>query len=132
MDRETAFAALKTLYKDLECDIVTLGLDCAGCGRCCHFEEFDHILFTTGLEYEYLLSVEKKMTPDSPDRCPYQVNEKCLARKGRPLGCRLFFCQAEKKSEELSEQYHRKLRELHELHGIEWVYRPLLEWLERG
>lgn len=61
--------------------------------------------------------------------CVYQVSGMCTAREARPLGCRVYFCDANAQSwqSELYEKYHGQLRELHETHGLPYAYR---EWRE--
>ncbi len=121
---------MRALYRELDAELA--GLSCAGCGRCCHFDEVDHLLYASRLERLYLAQTAR--VPDQPDappellaaglRCPFQQHNRCLAREGRVLGCRLHFCAAE--NPELSERWHGRLKRLHEELGEEWEYGPLL------
>jgi Fe-S-cluster containining protein len=58
-----------------------------------------------------------------PMRCPYQRRDRCLARGRRPLGCRVYFCRAGAGAlSDLYEEFHRRLRELHERHAVPYRY----------
>lgn len=128
------------LYTELNAEISALGYKCAGCGKCCHFDEIDHTLFATDLEIDCLLSnLAKPVLPENPERCPFQKDERCRARESRPLGCRLYFCRGkngeklncedEDRLEELSTRYHERLKELHQELNLRWHYRPFLKTL---
>ncbi len=60
--------------------------------------------------------------------CPYQQNGLCTTREGRPLGCRVFFCESadEGWQSELTEWALGRLREMHERFEVPYVYS---EWL---
>lgn len=126
---------LLRLYARLDRRLAKLGLACAGCGECCHFDTAGHILYASPLEREAFAAAPPPSAPDAgPDllarglRCPFQQDNRCHAREARVLGCRLHFCQADDplRLELLSERWHRRLKRLHDLLGIEWDYRPLL------
>ena len=59
--------------------------------------------------------------------CPYQVEGLCTAREGRPLGCRIYFCDENAQSwqNEVYEKYHARLRGVHERFGVPYRY---VEW----
>ena len=59
--------------------------------------------------------------------CPYQVGGLCTARQGRPLGCRVYFCDenAQAWQSEVYEKYHAKLKAVHEKFGVAYRY---VEW----
>ncbi len=59
--------------------------------------------------------------------CPWQVEGLCAARQGRPLGCRIYFCDRDGVlwRQELYERSHRRLVELHREYAIPYRY---LEW----
>ncbi len=128
--------AVRGLYARVDAAIAALGLECRGCGECCHFEAVDHILYASGLEREYLRAVAA--FPERPDadgdalargkRCPYQADGRCGARGGRVLGCRLHFCRWTDPAGEMdfAERWHDELKALHRALGAEWDYRPLL------
>ncbi len=106
---------------------------CTGCGECCHFKEAGHILYASSLERRRLSQSRPVENPDasaaqiaSGERCPFQKNGACQARAGRVLGCRLHYCRLEgnPEAEAFAEEWHRKLKELHEKLDVEWDYRP--------
>jgi hypothetical protein len=126
-----ALADLQRLYARLETELRRLDLRCRACGRCCHFETAGHILFATALETAASGARQPPPPePAGPMRCPWQVREACTAREGRPLGCRLHFCETTPETaaalEELSTRAHAELRRIHDAHGIDWDYRPFL------
>lgn len=131
-DPDRRIAAMRAFYRDLDDAIGKLGRLCDACGRCCRFDEVDHVLYASGLERFYLAHTAS--VPDHPDapaellaaglRCPFQKNGLCQAREGRALGCRLHFCREE--NDEWSEAWHDRLKRLHEDLGVEWAYAPLL------
>lgn len=105
---------------------------CDACGRCCRFDEADHILYASALERLYL--AQTAVRPEHPDaspellaaglRCPFQKDNLCQAREGRTLGCRVHFCREE--AGDWAEAWHERLKRLHETLGVEWAYAPLL------
>ena len=133
-----ALAELEKLYNELAAEISALGLLCAGCGKCCHFETAGHILYASQLEQLYFAQAAKRKTNGENTtrllkqglRCPCQQNKRCLARDERVLGCRLHFCQLtaekEEKLAEISENYHNRLKSIHEKYRLDWQYQPLL------
>ena len=85
--------ALANLYRDLDAELESLGAQCDACGRCCRFKEWGHQLWIFNVELMRLLSGKPLPNKFEKDVCPYQEGNKCMARKGRSLGCRLFFCK---------------------------------------
>jgi Fe-S-cluster containining protein len=121
---------LKQIYVDLERDLSDLRVACEGCGRCCHFASFDHELRLTQLELSYLIACHGFRRPVEDGVCPYLEQEQCGARLGRALGCRVFFCQAEKTQiEDLYQRTFFKIRELAAKNGITVIYEELLKAL---
>lgn len=124
---------LSALYAALDLALEEKGWLCRGCGECCHFDQVDHILYASELERHYLLAnADKAQDPDGDTellgkglRCPYQKDNKCLARLGRPLGCRLHFCDADDDFD-FYELWHSRLKQLHIDSGQAWQYGPLL------
>ena len=51
-----------------------------------------------------------------------------LVGPARPLGCRIYFCDqaAGAATDELYERFHREIAEIHERHGLTYVYKELL------
>lgn len=61
--------------------------------------------------------------------CPFQVDGLCSVHGIRPFGCRIFFCDPTSIDWQTSnyERFHKKIKELHESLGIEYLY---VEWRE--
>jgi hypothetical protein len=126
---------LVALYSDLDAHVARLGPVCGLSGRCCRFGEYGHTLFVSAVEVEFLLA-----TAPSPARpldggatCPWQDHQgHCTARKGRPLGCRVYFCDPSytDSGQQLSERFIGQLKQLTENHGLAWNYAPLHQHLE--
>ncbi len=118
---------LRRIYADVDRAVAQTGTVCLGGGNCCKFDLFDHRLYLTPVELSLLVSIP----PPDPTRagrrrCPYQVGPRCTAYPRRPLGCRIFFCRAEKQQfEQLYEQYHREIQDLHESYCIPYSYGEL-------
>ena len=66
------------------------------------------------------------------ETCPYLAGGSCTAREGRPLGCRVFFCDPKYAGvgERLTEKYLRKIGELSDRLGMAWDYKPFLAHLD--
>ncbi|MDR3077499.1 MAG: YkgJ family cysteine cluster protein [Planctomycetota bacterium] len=135
-------AALRRFYREVDAVLVAGGRSCRGCGRCCRFDEAEHRLYASRLERDYLLESVAPFTPAEEGesehsvellaaglRCPFQKEGRCLAREGRALGCRLFFCSG--LDDGLSEHWHQRLKHLHRDLGLEWDYAPLLPLRKR-
>lgn len=134
--REEALAALQALLEEVDAEVASHSPRCELSGRCCRFEEVDHLLYATGLEADLAASRHPVAPPpEAEGRCPYHVGGLCTAREGRPLGCRTYFCD-DRTTEPLQELHERmlgRIRELERRHGYAPTYAPfpvLLE--ERG
>jgi len=86
----------------------------------------------TSLELGYFLSRHSQETqPNNHDSetggCSFQHQSNCIARSGRPLGCRVFFCESAAIGwqQELTEHAQGKLKTLHQQYGIPYLY---VEW----
>ena len=115
---------LESVYAELEAELEKLRPRCELSGRCCRFKDYGHQLWTTRLELQYLLN--RHPLPESiPDGvCPYFKEGLCSVRGHRMLECRIFFCdEAYKPSmSPLYERYHRKLKAIHQRHGIPYEF----------
>lgn len=127
-------ADLEQVYALLARDIAARGPACWASGRCCNFERAGHRLYTTGLEAAYTASrAGAGLTPDrvalaiSRGNCPYQSKNLCGVHPDRPLGCRVYFCDrsAQQWQHELSEHGLAAIRDLHDRHGVPYLY---AEW----
>jgi len=134
--------ALRKFYADLD-DAVTKAPGgkpvCNASGRCCKFTSYDHLLYVTGLEIAWFLGQVGTRPPADkpasdtlsltqlPDACRYQVDGLCSTHDVRPLGCRVYFCQAgtEAWQQDVYEAFLNRLIELHKSHGLDYRY---MEW----
>ena len=126
---------LRRVYEDLDAEIARLAPRCELSGRCCRFKEYDHTLFLSTLEAGFLLSEAPSPVSDLDDgaTCPWQDDSgRCRAREGRPLGCRVYFCDPEhaERAPELSERYLARIKSITVLSGLPWNYAPLHRHLE--
>ncbi|MEM7625266.1 MAG: hypothetical protein AAF333_06530 [Planctomycetota bacterium] len=137
--------ALRGLYAEIDAAVAARGPTCWTSGRCCKFDDFGHRLYVTGLEIAWFLR-QVQTTPVNPEpasetsgvrlpqfaehpgACPYQVDGLCSTHTVRPLGCRIFFCQqgTEAWQQDLYEEFLRRLRFLHDEHGLEYRY---MDWI---
>ncbi len=119
-------AAVAAIYREVDALAAQAGWDCRACGRCCRFDLMDHRLYAAAGEIAFLLECDPPDEPaPGPLRCPYHVEPHCRARGHRPLGCRTFFCYppaAVQAGQEAYELFHRRLRALHEKHGLPYLY----------
>jgi len=98
---------------------------CQICGKCCDFEKYDHRLFVTSPEIEYLtakLGIDK-IRPMTNGRCPYNEKGFCSIHKHRFSGCRIFHCHSDKEFQsQLTEETLRKLKSLCEEFALPYRY----------
>ena len=109
--------AIEEIYARLDEELRQVGATCDACGECCHFDAFGHQLWVTRLELEYLIRVEGLRPVTGSGVCPYLEGARCVARRGRTVGCRVFHCEVGGKGsverlEEIAERYSRELMEL--------------------
>jgi Fe-S-cluster containining protein len=107
---------------------------CTASGRCCNFDAFGHRLYATGLETAYTVALLKERRPlltteslraaRARGNCPFQLERLCEVHAIRPLGCRVYFCDASAQEwqQGLYERLLRELRAIHDRHGIEYRY----------
>jgi hypothetical protein len=101
---------------------------CDASGRCCRFTEYGHTLFLSHFEAELLLeSAPRYDKPVTRDGCPFQVGGLCTARAGRPLGCRIYFCDPgyEEAGNRITEDAVAALKRIADDAGTGWRYAPL-------
>ncbi len=120
-----AFADLERTYDELRREVAATEVACDLRGLCCDFARSGQLLFATELEVEYARAHGGESPPDAPpDACPWFQRGRCELRDGRPLGCRVYFCDpayAEKMTE-IAERHHRRVVRIHEEHGLEYRY----------
>jgi Fe-S-cluster containining protein len=131
MSRAAALSALRQLYADLERELAELRPKCELSGRCCNFLESGHTLFASDLELAQLATttpLRAALEPGDARLCPWWKKGLCEAREGRPLGCRVYFCDGSKapQLEELSVRFHARLKRLHDDHAVAYRYEPFV------
>jgi hypothetical protein len=124
-----------SLYREVDREVAAAGPVCVASGRCCRFKEHGHVLFVSKLEADVLLaSAPAYEAPVSSDFCPFQKDNLCTAREPRPLGCRIYYCDPnyQETSNQLTEKYLAKLKQLADENVINWQYAPLHVFLNQG
>lgn len=143
-------ADLRALYADVDAAIAQRGPTCWTSGKCCKFDTFGHRLYVTALEVAWFLGqvdgpadagadaagavpvagggIRLPQMAETAGACPYQLAGRCSTHAVRPLGCRIFFCQAgtEDWQQDLYESFLTRLRAMHERHGVDYRY---LDWI---
>ncbi|HMN42266.1 MAG TPA: hypothetical protein PKE29_15580 [Phycisphaerales bacterium] len=137
-------AALESIYADAAAAIAQRAPACWASGRCCNFDAHGHRLYVTGLETAYTIALLPPpgtptlrggsspsslslpllhQAPANPG-CPFQSNNLCTVHTIKPLGCRLYFCDASAQQwqHDLSERLLSNIRALHDTHHIEYRY----------
>jgi Fe-S-cluster containining protein len=124
---------LQGIYKELDDELAKVSPGCDACGECCNFDKFDHVLYATMIEVDYIKrNVLVPQKHPSKNICPFLADQKCTIRDHRTLGCRVFYCNPDyqkNQSQEIYNKYYRKIKDLAQTHGLEWRYAPMLELL---
>ncbi|MCA9254012.1 MAG: YkgJ family cysteine cluster protein [Phycisphaerales bacterium] len=123
--------SMRRFYADVDAAIADRAPVCTNRGLCCNFGAYDHDLFVTTIELAYFIAGHGdawRSPPAHEKRCPYQIDGVCTAREHRPLGCRLFFCDASSTAWQHAEYEKRiaRLKEMGAATGVEYRY---VEWL---
>ena len=128
-------AAVERLYQGLDARIARRNPRCLGRGDCCRFGAFEHRLFVTPAELACFMGIcPGPIRPPGPgDACPYQVEGRCTARRARPAGCRVFFCDPASRSWQpvISEETIAHLKGLHRRYGLAYAYVDWMRALKR-
>lgn len=119
-----ARAELAALLARVDAEIAARNPRCELSGRCCDFPRSGHRLFATRLEATFAVDAAGGVPPAPSGLCPWWVDGRCANRAGRPLGCRVYFCDPawEPAMPEVYERWHAELRALHERHGLPYAY----------
>ena len=122
--RNDCLDAVRDLYAQLDPQIAVHASLCRKCGRCCHFEQFDHRLYVTVLEAGFYLAACGPPRPITSDACPHAFDGHCQVREVRPVGCRIFYCDSESTAWQgpLTETWMGRLRALHAQLGVPSIY----------
>lgn len=124
---------VQAIYRAAGAAIARRAPTCWQSGRCCHFQKMGHNLFVSTAEAACFLRFTSPRRLDGiaiGGSCPFLREDpaRCSARRARPLGCRLFFCDpsAQWWQHGLYNELHSRLRRLHEQLKVPYLY---AEWL---
>lgn len=126
--------AVTGLYSEAEQRIRQIGPICELSGRCCRFDDFGHRLYVTTAELATFVAMASRISVPSAltqqvdgSGCRFQQGKLCMVHQLRPMGCRMFYCdpRTQQPLQTLFEQFHQKLKRLHEDLDIPYYY---LEW----
>lgn len=120
--------AVEALYGELDEEIARLPRRCERSSVCCNFDgPKEHRLFVTAIEVCYYLS-KRSPWPAAGGVCPHLADGLCGVRDARPLGCRVYFCDASSQGWQgpMTEAYLSRLREMHAAFGVPYFY---ADWL---
>jgi Fe-S-cluster containining protein len=123
---------LAAMYARVAEVVDAAGPRCEMSGRCCDFPTSGQRLYCTDLETEYAVKAAGGAVPAADSgQCPWYVDGVCQNREGRPLGCRVYFCDPEWEDAMPGtyERFHDELRALHEAHGLSYGYRLFVDAL---
>ena len=123
------------IYKKLEAELVSINPGCNSCGTCCHFDKFDHILYASTIETNYILeNVEVPSFDPDNNVCPFLANNQCTIREYRALGCRVFFCNPDYKEtlQDIYEKYYTMIKDVAVKNQTEWQYAPMMKLLKHN
>lgn len=128
---------LSSIYRETDAAVAVLGPACALSGRCCRFHEADHALFVSAPEAALLLADAPPPSRPLDDgaTCPWQsAAGLCTAREARPVGCRVYYCDAAylPHAPAIAEAAIARLREMVDDLGLDWGYAPLHHHLRRA
>lgn len=127
-----ALLALAELYAALDRELPRYKFVCQASGDCCDLSRSDRRLYASTLEAAWFLRASAgKRANDDPGACPaFGADRLCHEREGRFLACRTFFCGSYRQGDpaEVHARWHRRLKELHDAHGIPWRYALVTAW----
>ncbi|GAX59255.1 hypothetical protein SCALIN_C01_0186 [Candidatus Scalindua japonica] len=124
---------INEIYKKLEAELASIDPGCVACGTCCSFDEFDHVLYASTIETDYIRkNVEVPSFDPDKNICPFLINSQCSIREHRTLGCRVFFCNPDykEKAQDIYNKYYTMIKDLADNNGVEWLYAPMLKQLK--
>lgn len=127
---QAAVDELSALYRRVDEQLAARRPRCELSGRCCDFPTSGTQLWASTLEVAHALAAAQGEVPAAPPAlCPWWQGGLCHLREGRPLGCRLYFCDPDWADEMAPtyERFHDELRRLHERHGVAYVYRRFVD-----
>lgn len=139
--RQRAFARLRNVYAMVERELRAADPSpiCELSGVCCDFERVDHELWASRLETDFAdsfdveRSEESARAPTERTLCPFWIQGRCANREGRPLGCRVYFCDPawKERGEALYEKAYREIQAIAEEYRYPWSYGRFVSSLPR-
>jgi len=135
MSHEEARQALRELHAAVDREVAEAGPVCRLSGRCCDFPVSGHVLFASALEVDLVRAHPEPPPPEQAGWCPFYRARRCELRDLRPLGCRIYFCDADYEADrmvEISETAHRRLKQIHDDHRLTYRYAPFVDQLTAG
>ena len=120
--------AVEEVYVALDRRIAARVPRCINRGQCCKFDSFGHNLFVTSVELAYFMGRREGPLLAGAGSCPYHQRGRCTARRARPVGCRIFFCEPASQGWQ-SDETETTLREIKRLHTQFCVRYAYVEWL---
>ncbi len=121
------------IYKKLEAELASIDPGCNACGTCCQFDTFDHVLYASTIETDYIKdNVEVPSFDPDMNVCPFLIDNQCTVREHRTLGCRVFFCNPHYKEtlQGIYEKYYTMMKDLAIENKVEWHYAPMIKLLK--
>ncbi len=122
--------AMGALYARLDERIAARTPVCVNRGDCCKFAQYKHRLYVTPVELAYFVATEQlPAEPFDDGVCPHQREGMCTVRTGRPMGCRVFFCELRSQfwQGDETEATLTEIKQLHTRFDVPYAY---VEWLE--
>jgi Fe-S-cluster containining protein len=122
---------VEKIYQQVQATILTLphlAGKCSACGKCCNFKSFDHLLYVTPPEIQYLAFHidDENIKPMTGGVCPYNVKGKCTVYDYRFCCCRIFCCEGDRDFQSmLTEATLARLKNLCEQFHIPYKYMEL-------
>lgn len=137
---------LEAVYADVAAQVEARGPACWASGRCCNFEKAGHLLYVTGLEAAYTVAglrawrgeraaAATRAEPGAgcaaplagasgSEGCRFQAGNLCTVHGIKPMGCRVYFCDASAQEwqQRLSEHGLKQIRGIHDRRRIEYRY----------
>ncbi|GJM22394.1 MAG: hypothetical protein DHS20C15_23090 [Planctomycetota bacterium] len=126
---------LADLYARVDAEVAGHAPRCEMSGRCCDFPRNEHRLYATGLETRYAQERAGLVVPEADSGlCPWHVDGLCQLRDGRPLGCRLYFCDPDwaDTMPRVYERAHAEILALHQRHDIAYSYGSFVHTVREG
>ena len=136
-----ALIELERLYAAADERLAKLGFSCRMDGACCRFDRSGLSLFASLIEAYHLFSVAgaggaaggAAGCGPRDGSCPFLDGDGCSRRTLRTLGCRTYACDSavQEAAETIYEEFHLKIRRLHDRFDLPYEYLDLRAWADR-